>query len=241
VALGSTQPLTEISTRDKGGRYVGLKTLPASCWSINILELLRPVTAYVEFALHLSFLLRVLIQGFVCFWRASPQWARASSFIMYLDHTQRRTTVGRTSLDEWSARSRDLFSDNTQHSKQTDNHARGWIRTHNLSRRAAADLCLRPRSHWDRSVNSRSCLKSKLIVTKCSLMKKRYSNLHVTCKAGIPQCILVQMGRPRNRVSVPGSGRVCSPKRPDRLLGPLRLLINGHSRLPNWGIEWPET
>jgi hypothetical protein len=28
------------------------------------------------------------------------QWARASSFTMFLDHTQRRTTVGRTPLDE---------------------------------------------------------------------------------------------------------------------------------------------
>ena len=30
-------------------------------------------------------------------------------FLMLLDHTQRRTTVGRTSLDEWSARRRDLY------------------------------------------------------------------------------------------------------------------------------------
>jgi len=37
---------------------------------------------------------------FVCFWRNSPQWARASSFTRVLDHTQRRTTVGRTPLDE---------------------------------------------------------------------------------------------------------------------------------------------
>jgi hypothetical protein len=29
--------------------------------------------------------------------------------LMYLDHTQRRSTVGRTSLDEWSARRRDLY------------------------------------------------------------------------------------------------------------------------------------
>ena len=29
-------------------------------------------------------------------------------FLMFLDHTQRRTTVGRTPLDEWSARRRDL-------------------------------------------------------------------------------------------------------------------------------------
>jgi len=43
-----------------------------------------------------------------CFWRNSPQWARTSSFTRFLDHT-RRTTVGRTPLDEWSARRRDLY------------------------------------------------------------------------------------------------------------------------------------
>jgi hypothetical protein len=31
MALGSTQPLTEMSTRSKGGRCVGLTTLPPSC------------------------------------------------------------------------------------------------------------------------------------------------------------------------------------------------------------------
>ena len=30
-------------------------------------------------------------------------------FLMFLEHTQRRSTVGRTSLDEWSARRRDLY------------------------------------------------------------------------------------------------------------------------------------
>ena len=30
-------------------------------------------------------------------------------FLMFLDHTQRRTTVRRTPLDEWSARRRDLY------------------------------------------------------------------------------------------------------------------------------------
>jgi choline dehydrogenase-like flavoprotein len=37
---------------------------------------------------------------FICFWCDSLQWARASSFTRFLDHTQRRTTVGRTTLDE---------------------------------------------------------------------------------------------------------------------------------------------
>ena len=40
--------------------------------------------------------------------------------------------------------------DNTQYSQQTDIHAPGGIRTHDLSRREAADLRLRPRGHWDR-------------------------------------------------------------------------------------------
>ena len=30
-------------------------------------------------------------------------------FLMFLDHTKRRSTVGRTPLDEWSARRRDLY------------------------------------------------------------------------------------------------------------------------------------
>jgi hypothetical protein len=64
----------------------------------------------------------------ISFWRNSPQWARASSFMRFLDHTQRRITVGRTPLDEWCARRRDLYLaiHNTQ---QTDFHIPGGIRT----------------------------------------------------------------------------------------------------------------
>ena len=40
--------------------------------------------------------------------------------------------------------------DNTQHSQHTNIQALGGIRTHDRSRRAAVDLCLRPRGHWDR-------------------------------------------------------------------------------------------
>jgi hypothetical protein len=39
--------------------------------------------------------------------------------------------------------------DNTQHSQQKSIHAPREIRTHNLSRRAAADLRPSPRRHWD--------------------------------------------------------------------------------------------
>jgi len=52
--------------------------------------------------------------------RNSPQWARASSFTRFLDHTQRRTTVGRTPLEEWSARRRELYLKSySSHIKQT--------------------------------------------------------------------------------------------------------------------------
>ena len=40
--------------------------------------------------------------------------------------------------------------DNTQHSQQTNIHAPGGIRSHDLSRRTAADLRVRPRGYWDR-------------------------------------------------------------------------------------------
>jgi len=40
--------------------------------------------------------------------------------------------------------------DNTQHSQQKNIHAPLGIRTHDLSRRAVADLRLRARGHWDR-------------------------------------------------------------------------------------------
>jgi len=41
--------------------------------------------------------------------RNSPLWARASSFTRFINHAERRATVGRTPLDEWSARRRDLY------------------------------------------------------------------------------------------------------------------------------------
>jgi len=42
------------------------------------------------------------------------------------------------------------LTDNTQYSQQTDIHAPGGIRIHDLSRRAVADPYLTPRGHWHR-------------------------------------------------------------------------------------------
>ena len=46
---------------------------------------------------------------FFMLWRCDPKRVIASSFLKFLDHTQRRSTVGRNSLDEWSTRRRDLY------------------------------------------------------------------------------------------------------------------------------------
>jgi hypothetical protein len=61
---------------------------------------------------------------------------------MFLDHTQRRSTVGRTPLDECSAPRRDLYlTTHDTHIRQTSMPP-GGIRTCNLSTQAAADLRL---------------------------------------------------------------------------------------------------
>jgi len=76
----------------------------------------------------------------VCFWRNSLQWARASSSTRFLDPTHH---------SQYDSSGRGISSSqrplpyNTQHSQHTDIHAAGWIQTHNLSRRAAADLRLK--------------------------------------------------------------------------------------------------
>ena len=55
-------------------------------------------------------------------------------FLMFLDHTQRRSTVSRTPLDERSARRRDLYlTTHDTHNRQISMPP-GGIRTHDLSR-----------------------------------------------------------------------------------------------------------
>jgi hypothetical protein len=66
--------------------------------------------------------------------------------------TLRHITLGRTSLDEWSARRRELYL-TTHNTHETDIHAPRGIRTRNPRKRAAANPHLRPRGHWDRPVH----------------------------------------------------------------------------------------
>ena len=63
-------------------------------------------------------------------------------------------TLHTNSLDKGSSSQRTPL-DNTQHSQETDIHAICGFRTRNPSKRAAADLRLRPRGHWGREIRHR--------------------------------------------------------------------------------------
>jgi hypothetical protein len=104
----------------------------------------------IKFDIISAFVSIYIRKFFFFLWRCDPTRVTASSFLRFLDPTQRRTTVGRTPLDESSARRRHLYltTHNTLH-RQTSMPIH-WIRTYDLSRWAAVDLRLRPRGHWDR-------------------------------------------------------------------------------------------
>ena len=60
-------------------------------------------------------------------------------FLMFLEHTQRRTTVGRTPLDDWSARRRDLYlTTHDTHNKQISMPPVGFEPTISAGERPAA-------------------------------------------------------------------------------------------------------
>ena len=104
----------------------------------------------------------------------------APTIMTFLNHTQRRITVGTAHLDEWSARCRDPHLE-TQHIQDTDIHDPGGIRTHNLSRRAAADLRLRPRGHGDRLLEMLACLLIYLLLTSWSRVLEKLTGFE-QCK-----------------------------------------------------------
>ena len=78
----------------------------------------------------------------------TPQWAQCLLIVEALrSHSDTPRSVGLLWTSNPTQRP---LSDNTPHSQQTDIRAPDGIRTHNLSRRAAEDLHLRPRGHSDR-------------------------------------------------------------------------------------------
>jgi hypothetical protein len=66
-----------------------------------------------------------------------------------ITHNDASQSVGLL-LGKWSTRRRAPCLDNTQHTQLTNINAPGGIRTQDRCRRAAVDLRIRPRGHWDR-------------------------------------------------------------------------------------------
>ena len=92
------------------GRCFRDMTLILLCSKLTILQLIE----YFNNSIHKSRLQNATASTTTTtttflFGRNSLKWARASSFTRFLDHRQRCTTVGRTPLEEWSARRRDLY------------------------------------------------------------------------------------------------------------------------------------
>jgi hypothetical protein len=86
-----------------------------------------------------------------------PLWPNAGHDLLILEVSRSHTTTHHSQQDS-SGRvirsSQRPLPNNTQHSQQTFMPP-GGFRTHSLSRRAAANLRLRPRGQWDRKMNIR--------------------------------------------------------------------------------------
>ena len=71
--------------------------------SVIVLEICGRKLDFVRFAGNPSFQIKRFhfwYLFFFSFGATAPQWAKVSSFMMFLDRTQGRTTFGRTPLDE---------------------------------------------------------------------------------------------------------------------------------------------
>ena len=99
---------------------------------------------------------------FVCLFvsgATAPQWARASSFTRFLDHTQRRTTVGRTPPDALTARRRDLYlTTHNTNNRQTSMPPVRFEPTISAGERPQT-YAFKPLGHRDRQVRIASKLK----------------------------------------------------------------------------------
>ena len=82
-----------------------------SCAHVKFWRIKRGLGVFHNY--YYLLILQLLLYIIILFSLAAtaPQWALASSFtrFVFLDHKQRHTTVGRTPLNEWSVRRRDLY------------------------------------------------------------------------------------------------------------------------------------
>jgi len=102
-----------------------------------------------SFNTKFHFMLRALESMISFLWRCDPTRVMASPFTRFLDHTQRRTAVGRTLL----CTSDHLVAETStwQHTTlTTDKHpCSRWDSNPQSQQASSADLCLRPPVNWD--------------------------------------------------------------------------------------------
>jgi hypothetical protein len=100
---------------------------------------MEPDYQYIFFlSLFLSFLV----------WPLLPTHCRCRGLLFHLITLNDIYTLGRTPLDEGSARRSYLYVTTHQHSQETDIHAPRGIRTRNPSKRTVADPRLMPHGQW---------------------------------------------------------------------------------------------
>ena len=103
---------------------------PETCRAVSRYKLCNVASCWIYIYIYIYIYWTILtmhgpinvkfILTFLFLWRCDPMRVMASSFLRFLDHTQRRITVGRTPLDEWSARRRDLYlTAHNTHNRQT--------------------------------------------------------------------------------------------------------------------------
>ena len=135
-------------TRLKGQICVLINEVPHSSTIWSFVEGCKAQTLvrmFIDFITR-NVLMRTLqwILFFVCFWRNSPSgpWPpRLWGFYI----TQRRTTVGRTPLEEWSARRRDLYlTTHNIHNRHTSMSPMGFEPTISVAERSQT-------YSWDRA------------------------------------------------------------------------------------------
>jgi hypothetical protein len=115
---------------------VGFKRLMITCW---VRKILNPI---------------LILNNIYIFLAQQPPVGQS---VLIHEVSRSHTTTHHSRYDS-SGRvispSQRSLPDNTRHSQQTDIHAAGGIRIHNLSRRAAANVRLRPHGHWDWRVHN---------------------------------------------------------------------------------------
>ena len=126
---------------------------------------------------------------FVYFWSDNPPVGQG---LLVHEVSSSHTTTHHSRQDSSGrviSSSQRPLPDNTQHPQQTNIHTSGGIRTHRLSRRAAADPRLRPRGHWDRRwyVLVRKIFSGELCCLACSVPQLDGMSVSAECRI----CVLL--------------------------------------------------